>query len=161
MNLLKGSLKDAAEVARIYESAKGTEFCAWNEFYPTLEHAQNDALAGCLYILKDGDVTLGCASVEAVPEDSDLPQWRVRDEAFCEVARVAIAPEYRGKGYAKLLMSLLIEELKRDGVRSIHLLAAKMNPPAYRTYASLGFDFLGECHRYGHDYFVCEKLLDE
>ena len=37
MNLLKGSLNDAADVARIYESAKGTEFCAWSELYPTLE----------------------------------------------------------------------------------------------------------------------------
>lgn len=44
-------------------------------------------------------------------------------------------------------------------VRSIHLLAVKKNTPVVRTYSALGFDFIGECHRYGADYYVCEKLL--
>ena len=53
----------------------------------------------------------------------------------------------------------MLEELKKEGVRSVHLLAAKMNPPALKTYLSLGFEILGECFRYGHEYYVCEKLI--
>ena len=31
--------------------------------------------------------------------------------------------------------------------------------PIIEYYRALGFDFIGECHRYNADYFVCEKLL--
>lgn len=32
-------------------------------------------------------------------------------------------------------------------------------PAVLALYRSLGFDFVGECHKYGIDFFACEKLL--
>ena len=54
---------------------------------------------------------------------------------------------------------MLPGELKRQGVASVHLMAAKANPPTAKTYRSLGFDCLGECHRYGSDYYIFELPL--
>ena len=85
--------------------------------------------------------------------------WRICDGTHREVARVAVAAEHQGEGLAKKIMAMLEEALRKEGVRSIHLLAGKKNTPAVRTYSALGFDFIGECHRYGADYYVCEKLL--
>ena len=159
MELIKASNGGYLIAADIYESVKGGKFCAWDEAYPTAERAKEDETAGCLYLLKDGDSIIGCASVEPISEDNDLPFWRINDETHREIARIAIKPEHQGKGYAKLLVGALLEELKNQGFHSVHLLAAKMNPPALKTYLSLGFEIRGECFRYGHDYYVCEKLL--
>lgn len=159
MDLIKASTKDYPYAATLYEAVKGGKFCAWDESYPTADRAKADAEANCLYLLKDGDSVIGCASVEPIPEDNDLPFWRINDETHREIARIAISPEHQGKGYAKLMVGLLLDELKKQNVRSVHLLAAKINPPALKTYLSLGFDILGECFRYGHDYYVCEKII--
>jgi len=76
-----------------------------------------------------------------------------------EISRDAITPEHQGRGYARTMVGMLPEELKRQGVASVHLLAAKANPPAVKTYRSLGFDCLGECHRYGSNYYIFELPL--
>lgn len=39
------------------------------------------------------------------------------------------------------------------------LLVSKVNRAAVGLYRSLGFDFVGECHKYGIDFFACEKIL--
>lgn len=159
MKLLKATFADISAVVNIYNAVKGRGFCVWSENYPTKEHAERDMQAGCLYVLKDGKEVIGCASVEPIPEDDDLPFWKVNDGTHREISRIAILPSHQGKHLAEKMVEMLICELEDLGVSSIHLLASKSNPPAYRTYRALGFDFIGECHRYGADYFVCEKIL--
>ncbi len=159
MELIKATAADVQAVAEIYESVKSGEFSVWNENYPTADDASRDEAAGCLYILKDGGEIIGCASVEPESEDDDLPFWRVNVGTHREISRIAINPAHQGKGYAAKMTELLIDRLKEQGVTSIHLLAAKKNLPAVSTYRSLGFEFIGECFRYGADYFVCEKVL--
>ena len=159
MQLLRATTDDIPAVLNIYNEVRGKGFCVWSENYPSAEHALRDALAGGLYVLKLSGEIVACASVEPIAEDDDLPFWRINDGTHREVARVAVAPAHQGKRLSQTLMRLLLEALKREGVRSVHLLAARKNPPAVRTYRALGFDFIGECHRYGADYFVCEKIL--
>ena len=159
MELIKATIEDTKTVADIYESVKRGEFSVWNENYPTLEDALRDEAANCLYILRENGDTIGCISVEPVAEDDDLPFWKINDGTHREVSRVAVRPDHQGKGYARKMTEMLINKLKSEGVSSVHLLAAKKNLPAVNTYRSLGFEFIGECFRYGADYFVCEKIL--
>lgn len=159
MELVKADIVDVDAVVEIYEAVKGSEYCVWNEFYPTRRNAEEDVGCGCLYLLKDGGEILGCISVEPVSEDDDLEFWRVNDGRHREVSRVAIAPKHQGRGYARIMTELLVERLRGEGASSVHLLAAKVNLPACNTYQRLGFEFIGECHRYGADYFVCELVL--
>ena len=159
MKLRKATEADILTVSEIYDLVRNGEYCVWSESYPTLEDAKRDYEARCLYVFeKDGDI-IGCASVESVAEDDDLPFWKICDGTHREVSRIAISTAYQGRGYAKIMVEQLIEELKSQGVRSIHLLAAKKNPPAMNTYRKVGFEFIGECYRYGADYFVGEKVL--
>ena len=161
MDLRLASASDVDGVVKIYDSVRGVGFCVWNENYPTYEHAARDQAAQCLYVLTvDGEI-VGCASVEPVAEDDDLPFWRINDGMHREISRIAISPRFQGKGYAAKMVDMLLGELASKGVSSVHLLAAKANPPAYRTYRALGFDFIGECYRYGSDYYVCEKILKQ
>ena len=160
MELIKADTSYAEAVASIYDEVRNGELCVWSEHYPTLEHALDDAKNGCLYVLTDGGNSIGCASVEPVAEDDDLPFWSICDGNHREVSRVAVRPEYRGKGYARTIMAMLIKELEASGVSSVHLLAAKKNIPAVKTYKEIGFGFIGDCFRYGADYYVCEKILE-
>lgn len=161
MELIRATADDVAAVVKIYDAVRGCGFCVWSDAYPTIEHAARDQSLGCLYVLRiDGEV-VGCASVEPIAEDDDLPFWRINDGSHREISRIAISPAHQGKRYAEKMVSLLLDELRFQNVSSVHLLAAKQNPPAYRTYRALGFDFIGECHRYGADYYVCEKILTE
>ena len=157
--LVLGSEEDAKTASEIYDSVRGGELSVWNDSYPLFSDALRDAKAGCLYILMDSGEAVGCASVEPVAEDDDLPFWKICDGTHREISRVAVSPSYRGRGYARIMMEMLIMQLRAGGVRSIHLLCAKKNIPAIKTYRSLGFEFVGECYRYGADYYVCEKLL--
>ncbi|MBQ8496608.1 MAG: GNAT family N-acetyltransferase [Clostridia bacterium] len=161
MEFLKATAADIAAVVTIYDAVRNSEFCAWNEYYPTQEHAVQDMETGCLYVLKEDGEVITCASVEPIAEDDDLPFWKINDGTHREISRVAVAPGHQGKRLAGKIVGMLLEELKRNGVSSIHLLASKTNPPAFRTYRALGFDFIGECYRYGTDYFVCEKILTD
>lgn len=159
MKLRKAKENEITVVSRIYDLVRDGEYCVWSESYPTVEHAKTDFEAGCLYVFENDGEIIGCASVEPVAEDDDLPFWKICDGTHREVSRIAIVPECQGRGYARIMVEQLVETLKTQGVRSIHLLAAKKNPPAMNTYCKAGFEFIGECFRYGADYFVCEKVL--
>lgn len=161
MELRKANFEEISTVGRIYDLVRDGEYCVWNENYPTLDDARRDFDADCLYVLLNEGEIIGCASVEPVAEDDDLPFWRINDGTHREVSRIAISPVYQGRGYARVMVELLENELKKQGVTSIHLLAAKINQPAVNTYRKLGYEFSGECFRYGADYFVCEKVLCE
>lgn len=157
--LIRASYSDAAIAAMIYDRVRGKDGSVWDDGYPTLSHATADAEAGCLYLLYEGAIAVGCVSVEPISEDNDLAFWEIRDETHREISRVAIIPERRGRSLSGKMVSMLLELLRESGVRSVHLLCAVQNEAAKRVYESLGFVFRGECFRYGHDYLGYEMIL--
>ncbi len=158
LKLVRAQKCDIPSVCEIYESVKSGKYCPWNESYPTEENAVEDVEAQTLYLLKDGNNILGCISLEPSSADDDLC-WKVCDGNHREIVRVAVAPSHQGKGYAKVMVNLLIDEMKRQHVSSLHLLVAKANPPALNTYKAVGFEIIGECYRYDTDFFIGELVL--
>jgi len=55
------------------------------------------------------------------------------------LARVALAPECRGKGLGRSLVELGLEQARLRGVREVELFVFVDNGPARRVYESLGF----------------------
>ncbi|RTL06867.1 GNAT family N-acetyltransferase [Candidatus Dependentiae bacterium] len=53
---------------------------------------------------------------------------------------LATRPEFRGKGYGKMLIMSAIEELKKMGAKKVNLVTRTTNLPAQHVYVSLGFD---------------------
>jgi ribosomal protein S18 acetylase RimI-like enzyme len=53
-----------------------------------------------------------------------------------------------------------MDELKRQGKKSVHFLVCKTNEKAIRSYDKLNFNTVGECHMYEADYWCYEKGLD-
>ena len=150
---------DLEAVANLYQSAIGRPGCVWDDEYPTVTEAAHDLEGGNLYVLElDGSV-IGAVSVLCENEWNEFADWQVADGSQREIARVVISEANKGKGYAVQMLEALFSHLAHDGCRAIRLTVAKANPAAMNTYKKLGFEFLNEAFMYGHDYWLCEKVL--
>jgi len=157
-DFVKATEYDSAAVLSLYKSAIGTEFCTWNEYYPTELEIGNDIKTGNLFLMKQGEEIIGAISIEPENELDGECKWQIKDNA-AEIARVVIAEKYKGQGHAKTLVSFAISEIKNRGFDAVHLSVAKKNIPAYKTYKSLGFETLCETDLYGNRYYLCEKKI--
>ena len=81
---------------------------------------------GAFFGIVDGDRLLAMAG------------QRLRLPGFVEVSGVCTHPDARGRGYARLLMSRVMQEILRDG-RTPFLHTYAHNEAAIRVYRSLGF----------------------
>lgn len=60
-----------------------------------------------------------------------------------EILTIALAPELRGRGCAKPLLTRHLEELARAGIRTVHLEVDEANAPALALYRRFGFREVG------------------
>ncbi len=157
----KAEKNEVQFVYSLYEEAKGREYCAWDEEYPTYELAYNDFEAGRLYVMEiDGDVA-GALSVLSENEMDSLDCWRIKDGNVFEVGRIVVSLRHRGKGVAGKMVSEIIKLLKEEGGSAIHLSAASINHPAHRMYAKNSFEKVGEAELYGGFYYLLERDLSK
>ncbi len=154
------SLDEREAVRALYESVKGGEFCVWDDTYPTYSEIDGDLAASTLYVLCDGEKIAGVLSVLPENEMDAFECWSVKDGRQREIGRIAVSPEYRGRGLAGIMVESICELLARSGVSAVHISAAKINIPARKTYSRLGFETVGEEHMYGADYLLLEKIIN-
>ena len=67
----------------------------------------------------------------------------------CNIGNIVVDKEYRGRGFATVLMSVLLDDLKKSGINKVFLEVEHDNMPALALYDKLGFT------KYGHrrDYY--------
>jgi ribosomal-protein-alanine N-acetyltransferase len=68
------------------------------------------------------------------------------DEA--EILSVALDPEARGRGHARMLLGAHLQTLAYAGVRTVHLEVENGNEPALALYRRLGFKRVGQREGY-------------
>ncbi len=155
-NCAQGEQKD---VLALYASAIGSEFCAWDDEYPTIREINHDFETGNLFVMEEGGRIISAASIVPENEMDDQPAWRVSDGKHAEIARVVVGKEYRGRGIAKETVAGVLNALKARGRTSARLSVIKGHMPALKTYLKLGFERVGEADMYGHSYDLLEKKL--
>jgi [ribosomal protein S18]-alanine N-acetyltransferase len=72
--------------------------------------------------------------------------WVVGDEA--EVANLAVAPEWRGRGVGAVLLDAALTEARQGGAHVAHLEVRDSNKAARALYGSRGFTPVGRRRRY-------------
>jgi len=65
-----------------------------------------------------------------------------------EILSVAIAPSYRGRGFAQPLLDTHLRRLAGFGARTVFLEVGEQNTPACRLYRRAGFREVGRRERY-------------
>ena len=149
--------EDLEKVFQLYRSVVGMPCCVWDDDYPGWIDINEDFENGTLYVMEEDAAILGSISIVVHNELEELTFWQEKEAR--ELARVAVTPGQQGKGIAQRMVSEIASILRAQGVPSIHLLVAKANPPAQSVYRKCGFQFLGSCFMFGHDYIGCEKIL--
>ncbi len=153
---------DLAAVSAIWEDAKREPYSVWNEAYPTADDARCDLESGNLYVLVEtvhgARRVIGTLSVCPENEMDDLACFSPAMGAR-ELARVAVAADRHGHGYAACMVARISDILAARGVPSLRISVAKGNLPARRTYPRVGFYEVGEACLYGGDYVLMEKIL--
>jgi putative acetyltransferase len=121
--------KYAADFARLnYE---------WIEHFFQIEAHDREMLDNPVeYIIKDGGQIFFALSGEKAVGTAAL--LRVGEESF-ELAKMAVAPEYRGLKIGDKLMSACLEYAKNVGKRRVFLLSNTKLAPALALYKKSGF----------------------
>lgn len=143
---------DLDTVRHFYRALAGTEFCAWTDIYPGEPELQSDFSRDSLFCIRD-DVSGEIAGLVSIP------CWSEELQPSAEISRLGVAEKYQNRGIARELLAGAMEELRRRGCKSAHMLVAKDNVKALRSYAKLAFEKVGEYVLQGHDYWCFEKKL--
>jgi GNAT superfamily N-acetyltransferase len=109
----------------------------WIERYFVLEQADREVLgdprgkildAGgqVFFVLERGDVLGTCAILRHNPEDY-------------EIAKMAVAPAARGRGFGDLLMDAAVAFAREAGARRVIIVSNTVLEPAIRLYLKHGF----------------------
>ena len=82
---------------------------------------------GRLYIAYLGEKSAGCVGMKR------------QDERSCELKRLYVRPEYRGRGLARYLTELILGEAKKAGYERVLLDTLSFLGEAQALYKSIGF----------------------
>ena len=159
LELIKES--DLDTVRHFYRDLAGTEFCAWTDIYPGEPELQSDFSRDSLFCIRDdvsGEIA-GLVSIDDDPEVESIVCWSEELQPSAEISRLGVAEKYQNRGIARELLAGAMEELRRRGCKSAHMLVAKDNVKALRSYQKLTFVKVGEYVLQGHDYWCYEKKL--
>lgn len=66
------------------------------------------------------------------------------DDDYCELKRLYVKPEYRGRGLSKILCSKVIEDARAIGYRYMRLDTFPFMTSALRLYEEFGFEYIGK-----------------
>ena len=102
---------------------------------------------------------MGVISMDDDPEVKALSCWSEDLTPVAELSRLGVATEYQNRGIARILLQEAMAELKTQGYKAVHILVAKDNVKALRSYEKLHFTTAGECELFGHSYWCYEKEL--
>ncbi len=157
----KAGAEETEKVLSLYQSVFGSAFCIWSDDYPGAEEIRADYETNNLFVLRSGAKLVGAISIVPENELDDLECWSIHDGRVAEIARVAVAPAYQGKGLALNMVRETEKILINRGCRGVHLLVARKNIPALKTYEKAGYRVMGECDMFGHRFYACEKELEQ
>ena len=140
--------EEADTVLKLYRSLLGTPYCVWTEDYPTEKEVEFDFSRDALFCMRDDDGNIiGVISIDDDPNVECLTCWSKTMVPSAEVSRVGVYQEFQNQGIARKLLV------------GVHLLVAKDNVKALRSYDKLNFESVGECELWGHMYWCYEKAL--
>jgi len=78
-----------------------------------------------------------------------IGMWRIMDEGH--ITNLAVRPEFRRRGFARMLLKDLVDYARENGIGSLTLEVRVSNLPAISLYESLGFTVEGRRKNYYAD----------
>ncbi len=163
----KGTYEDIDTILKI------TKACAidmvsknihqWNSFYPNRDAFENDVSRNELYVLEDGFNILGCMVLSKLMDvEYQSVNWLTPNTKNLYIHRLAILPEYQGKGLAQKLMDFAENFGIRNNFTSMRLDTFSKNARNQKFYELRGYTKLGEIYfpkQSEHPFYCYENVL--
>jgi len=144
VTLLRNSFRSVAERFGITEenNPRSLAFC-------TKERIENDLQKDLTYYILEGDDRpCGCVAIERAKP------------GVCYLMRLAVLPEYRGKGYGKMLVHHIFEKARAAGVERVEIAMISKDRKLKKWYKSLGF-IQKRTKKYDHLPFIVAFMYRE
>lgn len=94
-----------------------------------LDHPESFVISkgGCIFLVRDGDRIVATAGL-----------WKENEEEY-EIIKMAVDPEYQGRGLSKLLMEKCLEEARKLQAKKVYLFSNSQLLVALKLYEQYGF----------------------
>jgi GNAT superfamily N-acetyltransferase len=134
----------------------------WQDGYPNQESLQKDIDQEVGFILTDGENIIGYTAVliNDEPAYADIEGKWLTDGDFVVYHRVAIAEEFIGKGFAKVMINHIHHYATEKGIYSVKADTNFDNNAMLKIFNDLGYSYCGEVYFRGSARKAFEKVLD-
>lgn len=127
-----------------------------------MEAFETDLLRNELYVYLYQEQLVGCVVMTALmdPEYSEIT-WLTPNDNNLYIHRLAVHPQFQGRGIAKALMDQMELQARQDGAVSMRLDTFSQNKRNQRFYENRGYVRLGDIYLPGQSThpFHCYELL--
>ena len=130
----------------------------WDEDYPNEEDLRADIRQGALYRIEADGIQVGMIAM-GPDEDEDAFTWPTQDENACMLSRLAIHPDFQGKGLLKPVFSGAVSHCKKLGYHTLRLLVVTDLPRLFRIYEHCGFVRCGKVSMWGQEFYQYEQVM--
>ncbi len=119
----------------------------WNEHYPSRTAFENDVLRKELYVVTSEEKIIGCIVLSPKMDEEYLSiTWLIPNTNNLYIHRLAIHPNYQGKGFAQKLMNFAEEFAIKNNYSSIRLDTFSKNTKNQKFYELRGYKKLGNIY---------------
>ncbi len=134
----------------------------WNEHYPSKEAFEKDIVRSELYVLKIENRIIGTIVISTyMDEEYAQIDWLTPDKDNIYIHRLAVHPNFQGKGFARKLMDFAENYALEKGCLSVRLDTFSQNPRNQRFYEARGYQKLGDINfpKQSEHPFHCYELV--
>ncbi len=134
----------------------------WDEDYPSKEVFENDLKHNDLYVITSERKIVGCMAISSRIDKEYIPlKWLTPNKNNLYVHRLAIHPNYQGKGFARHLMDFAENFAIKNNYHSIRLDTFSKNKKNQKFYELREYKRLGNVYfpRQSEDPFFCYELV--
>lgn len=138
----------------------------WDEIYPAKEDIASDIERGEAYVAEVLSETSGTNRLAAFftlntdcDEDYKNGEWKYNGTDFTVVHRLCVNPEFQHQGIGFNVVTHIIEEGRKKGLKAVRLDTFTKNPLSVHLYEKLGFYTVGTVDWRKGRFFLMEKTL--
>jgi GNAT superfamily N-acetyltransferase len=135
----------------------------WQDGYPNPEVLEKDIIKKNGFVLTDGNTVIGyCAIlINDEPEYQNIEGKWLTNCDFIVFHRVAIAEEYLGKGYAKIIFNYIEEFAIQNNIYSVKADTNFDNYAMISIFKKMNYVYCGEVYFRGSPRKAFEKTLEK
>lgn len=105
----KGTLLDIGKIILVIKACAehmiSKNIFQWNEFYSNEAAFKKDIESDEFYVLEIENKIIGCITISTLMDEEYIPiSWLTPNNKNIYIHRLAVHPDFQGKGYAQQLM---------------------------------------------------------